>query len=75
MRGQEGFEAMERDNERQPMVSHQSIQTPESVAMDCKAVYEMKDDAMDEAYGMSGKRGCERDHAEIKRQFRDYDWA
>lgn len=76
MRGMEGFESMEQDNQRQAMVSHQSTETPDRVAMDWKAgVYEMKVDAMDEAYGMAGKRGCDRDFSEAKRQFRNYDWA
>lgn len=76
MRSQAAFEASEQNNERQPMVSHQSVTTPESVAMDWKAgVFEMKMDAMDEAYGMAGKRGVERDFGEAHSQFRDYNWA
>ena len=54
---QGGFESMEHYNERSPMVSHQSETTPESVAMNWNAVMEMKVEAMDEAYGLAGKRG------------------
>ncbi len=73
---QGGFEAMEQDNQRSPMVSHQSETTPESVANAWKAgVYEMKMDAMDEAYGLAGKRGNDKDFGMAKSQFRDYPWA
>ena len=73
---QAGFEAMEGNNERQPMVSHQSITTPKSVAMDWQAgVYEMKSDAMDEAYGLAGKRGTEGSFSKAHSQFREYPWA
>ncbi len=50
---------MEHYNERSPMVSYQSETTPESVAMNWNGVMEMKVEAMDEAYGLAGKRGCE----------------
>ena len=51
---QGGFESMEHDNMREPMVSHQSETTPRSVAEDWQAgVYEMKHEAMDEAYGLA----------------------
>lgn len=45
---QHGFESMEHNNERQPMVSHQSVTTPKSVAENWKSgVFEMKTEAMD----------------------------
>jgi hypothetical protein len=70
------FESMESNNERQPMVSHQSETTPKSVAMDWQAgVFDMKTEAMDEAYGMAGKSLCERDFSKAHSQFREYDWA
>lgn len=73
---QGGFESMEHYNERQPMVSHQSETTPKTVAMDWQAgVFEMKMEAMDEAYGLAGKRGVEKDFREAHSQFRSYDWA
>lgn len=72
----EGFESMEQNNERQPMVSHQSITTPERVAEDWKAgVYDMKSDAMDEAYGMAGKRDVDKDFSKAHSQFRNYNWS
>ena len=71
-----GFESMEHNNERQPMVSHQSTTTPESVANNWQAgVYEMKTEAMDEAYGLAGKRGTDKSFAQAHSQFRDYNWA
>lgn len=76
MKGQEGFESMEHNNERQPMVSHQSETTPKSVANDWQAgVYEMKVEAMDEAYGLAGKRNTEHSFNQAHEQFRDYNWA
>lgn len=70
------FESMEQNNERQPMVSHQSETTPESVAKDWQAgVFEMKMQAMDEAYGMAGKRDVEKDFGKAHSQFREYNWA
>ncbi len=72
---QGGFESMEQDNQRSPMVSHQSETTPESVANQWNAVMEMKGDAMDEAYGLAGKRGCVGENAKAHAQFRSYDWA
>jgi hypothetical protein len=73
---QGGFESMEHDNEREPMVSHQSETTPKSVAMDWQAgVYEMKHEAMDEAYGLAGKRGNGKDFGMAHSQFREYPWA
>ena len=73
---QGGFEAMEHKNEREPMVSHQSETTPKSVAMDWESgVYEMKVEAMDEAYGLAGKRGTAEEFSKAKSQFRDYNWA
>lgn len=72
---QGGFESMEHDNERQPMVSHQSETTPKSVANDWNCVHEMKEEAMDEAYGMAGKKGCSKDYGMAHSQFRNYDWA
>lgn len=70
------FESMERNNERQPMVSHQSETTPQSVANDWKCgVFEMKTEAMDEAYGMASKKLVERDFGKAHNQFRDYNWA
>ena len=76
MEGQAYFEKMEQDNQRQPMVSHQSETTPKSVAMDWQAsVYEMKRDAMDEAYGMAGKKGNAKDFGMAHSQFRQYDWS
>jgi hypothetical protein len=72
---QGGFESMEHNNERSPMVSHQSETTPDSVAMNWNAVMEMKVEAMDEAYGLAGKRGCEKSNSMAHSQFRDYPWA
>ena len=72
---QSGFESMEQNNERSPMVSHQSETTPESVANNWDAVMQMKSDAMDEAYGLAGKRGCESSNSKAHSQFRDYPWA
>jgi hypothetical protein len=73
---QGGFESMEHDNRREPMVSHQSETTPKSVAMDWKeGVYEMKHEAMDEAYGLAGKRGNDKDFGMAHSQFREYPWA
>lgn len=73
--GNAGFESMERYNERQPMVSHQSETTPDSVANSWNAVMQMKTEAMDEAYGLAGKRGCESSMGKAHSQFRDYPWA
>jgi hypothetical protein len=73
---QDGFESMERDNERQPMASHQSETTPKSLAEDWQAgVFEMKTEAMDEAYGLAGKRGTEGEFRKAHAQFREYPWA
>lgn len=71
-----GFESMEHDNERQPMVSHQSETTPRSVAMDWQAgIFDMKHEAMDEAYGMASKSLSERDFSKAHSQFREYNWS
>lgn len=71
-----GFESMEHDNERAAMVSHQSETTPKSVAMDWQAgVYEMKNEAMDEAYGMAGKADVSKDFGKAHSQFRNYNWS
>lgn len=73
---QGGFESMEHYNDRQPMVSHQSETTPRSVAMDWQAgVFDMKMEAMDEAYGLAGKRGTESEFTKAHAQFREYQWA
>lgn len=73
---QNGFESMEHNNERQPMVSHQSETTPKTVAMDWQAgVFEMKGEAMDEAFGLAGKRGTESSFGKAHSQFREYPWA
>lgn len=72
---QGGFESMEHYNERQPMVSHQSETTPKTVANMWNAVYEMKSEAMDEAYGLAGKRGCDSSTGKAHSQFREYPWA
>ena len=73
---QGGFESMEHDNMREPMVSHQSETTPKTVAMDWESgVYEMKHEAMDEAYGLAGKRGNDKDFGMAHAQFREYPWA
>lgn len=70
------FESMEQDNQREPMVSHQSVTTPRSVAEDWQAgVYDMKREAMDEAYGMASKSLADRDFAKAHSQFREYNWA
>ncbi len=70
------FESMEHDNERHPMVSHQSETTPETVATNWKTgVFEMKDEAFDEAFGGASKSGVERDLHKAHSQFRDYNWA
>ena len=70
-----GFESMEHDNQRQAMKSNQSVTTPKSVAMNWNGVDEMKNEAMDEAYGMAGKRGCDESNRKAHAQFRDYNWA
>ena len=72
---QAGFESMEHYNERQPMVSHQSETTPKTVADDWSCVMEMKREAMDEAYGLAGKRGAEMEMRKAHSQFREYPWA
>ena len=72
---QSGFESMEHDNQREPMKSHQSETTPHSVAMEWNAVNEMKVEAMDEAYGLAGKRGVEGSMSKAHAQFREYPWA
>lgn len=73
---QDGFESMEHYNQREPMVSHQSTTTPKSVAEDWQAgVYEMKREAMDEAYGLAGKRGTESSFGKAHSQFREYPWS
>lgn len=72
---QGGFESMEQDNERAPMVSHQSETTPKSVANDWSCVHEMKMDAMDEAYGLAGRKGCDESYRKAETQFRSYNWA
>ncbi len=70
------FESMEQDNQREPMVSHQSVNTSKTVAMDWQAgVYDMKREAMDEAYGMASKSLAERDFSKAHSQFREYNWA
>jgi len=70
-----GFESMEKDNGRSPMVSHQSKDTPESVAHDYKVVFDMKSEGHDEAYGLAGKRGVQGDFAKINSQAREYHWS
>lgn len=76
MKDQAGFESMEQDNQRAPMVSHQSTMTPESVAKDWQSgVFDMKVDAMDEAYGMAGKGDVQKDFGKAHSQFREYNWA
>ena len=72
---QDGFESMEHYNEREPMVSHQSETTPKTVANMWNAVNEMKMEAMDEAYGLAGKRGVEKSMGMAHSQFREYPWA
>lgn len=69
------FESMEQDNERQPMASHQSETTPQTVADTWNGVFEMKEDGMDEGYGMAGKGGVEMDSRKAHSQFKDYNWA
>jgi len=69
------FEGMESDNQREPMKSHQSVTTPKSVADDWSCVMDMKAEAMDEAYGLAGKRGAEKSMGMAHSQFRDYPWA
>jgi len=69
------FEHMEHQNERRPMVSHQSETTPKSVQEEWYGVHEMKGEAMDEAFGLAGKRGCEEENRKAKSQFREYHWA
>ena len=74
--GRQGhFEGTERDNKREPMVSHQSATTPRSVADNWNAVNEMKIQAMDEAYGLAGKRGVEKSMSMAHSQFREYPWS
>lgn len=73
---QGGFESMEHDNQREPMVSHQSETTPKTVAENWQSgVFEMKTEAMDEAYGLAGKRGTEKSFSMAHSQFREYPWA
>jgi len=73
---QHGFESNERYNERSAMVSHQSETTPKSVAMDWQAaVFDMKTECMDEAYGLAGKRGTESEFRKAHSQFREYAWS
>lgn len=73
---QDGFESMEHYNQREPMVSHQSETTPKTIAEDWKSgVFEMKIEAMDEAYGLAGKRGCDKSMSMAHSQFREYPWA
>ncbi len=72
---QGGFESMEHYNERQPMASHQSDTTPKSVADNWSAVMEMKTEAMDEAYGLAGRRGAQGEMQKAHAQFRQYEWA
>ena len=73
---QGGFESMEHYNQREPMVSHQSETTPKTIANDWQAgVFEMKMEAMDEAYGLAGKRGCQHSFGQAHSQFREYPWA
>lgn len=72
---QGGFESMEKDNERGKMVSHQSETTPENVAENWSSVHEMKMEAMDEAYGLAGKRGCDKSYKQAQSQFRNYIWS
>jgi len=73
---QGGFESMEHYNTREPMVSHQSETTPNSVAENWKSgVYEMKVEGMDEGYGLAGKRGVDHDLGKAHSQFREYNWA
>ncbi len=70
-----GFESMEHDNERSPMKSNQSEMTSQSLTEDWKGVFEMKHEAMDEAYGLAGKRGVEMDSGKEHSQFRHYNWG
>lgn len=72
---QHGFESGEHDNQRAAMVSHQSETTPKGVAMQWNAVNEMKHEAMDEAYGLAGKRGVDHSMSQAHSQFREYPWA
>lgn len=74
-RHQAEFEHMEHQNNREPMVSHQSVTTPKDVQHDFYGVHQMKGEAMDEAFGMAGKRGCEESDRKIHAQFREYHWA
>lgn len=70
-----GFESMERNNQRGGFQTEQSKMTPEAVANNWNGVMEMKGEAMDEAYGMAGKRGAEDSIRKAKSQFLDYNWA
>ncbi len=71
MKGQ-SFESMEHDNARGKMVSHQSEQTPQSVANQWNGVMEMKGEAMDEAYGLGGKSAVQSSMGKAHSQFRTY---
>jgi hypothetical protein len=75
MRGERHFESEEMYNERGGFQTEQSRMTPETVATDWYGVHEMKEDAMDEAFGMAGRRGCEEMNRKVKSQFLDYNWA
>lgn len=72
---QHGFESMEHDNKRSPMASHQSETTSRSIADNWNAVNEMKHEAMDEAYGLAGKRGVENSMRMARSQLREYPWS
>lgn len=75
MPSEKGFESMEHDNQRQAMKSNQSVTTPQSVQKEWYGVHDMKVEAMDEAYGMAGKAGCESSNSKAHAQFRDYNWG
>lgn len=72
---EKGFEGMEHDNAKGHFATEQSKTTPESIARDNMGVYQMKNEAMDEAFGQAGKSHCQGDHKKIKAQFKDYNWA
>jgi len=72
---QGGFESMEHNNSKGTFVTHQSETTPAGMAKDYNAVHQMKMEGMDEAYGMAGRKGCDKMYDQVESQFRSYNWA
>lgn len=66
------FEMYEQDNERHKMANERSYQVPKSVVNDTTGVWDMKADAMDEAYGAAGRDMT--DARKLKSQMMNYNW-